>query len=283
MLKNKSKLKEASRKIFERGFNLFEGSGVGKIPGVLRLFTYLSRIFNLRMVREVQGYKFSVRASPQAVLYFSERFEPYVTNLYCSLLKEGVTVADVGAGIGYYTLLASKIVGNTGAVLSFEPEPHRFREMVDNIQVNKCNNVEPFELAISDKEGTSKFEEVDAFGSGCVVKARKDAKKIITLKTTTLDSLKNNFDIVKIDVEGGELEVLRGMKNILAKGKVKIICEVHPEQLSSLGYDTKEIIDLLNYYNYDIYRVNKKRLVPTACLDEYGHYLFARAEINSKG
>lgn len=198
----KSKLEEIGRKSLERSFNMLEGTGIGKIPGVLRLFTYLSRIFNLRM-REVKGWKFNIRASPQAVLYFSERFETNVTNLYCSLLKEGMTVADVGAATGYYTLLASRIVGSTGSVLSFEPEPRRFRELVDNIHVNKCNNVEPFELAISDKEETSKFEEVDAFGSGCVVKARKDAKKIITLKTTTLDSFKKDFDIVKIDVEGG--------------------------------------------------------------------------------
>ena len=66
-----------------------------------------------------------------------------------------------------------------------------------------------------------------------------------------------------IDVEGGELEVLRGMKNLLAKGKVKIICEVHLTLLSSLGYSTQEITKLLSQYGYNIcyniYLINKER------------------------
>jgi len=277
----KSKLKEIGSKILEQGLSLFEGTGVGSIPTILRLFAYLSHMFDLRMTKEIRGYKFNVRASPQSLLYFSRRFEPHVRNLYCSLLKEGMIVADVGASTGYYTLLASKIVGSTGSVLSFEPEPHRFRELVDNVRINKCNNVKPFKLAVSDKEGETEFEQVNALGSGCVVKAKKNAKKRTRVKTTTLDSFKIGVDLVKIDVEGAELEVLKGMKKILAKGKVKIICEVHPKKPSSLGYSTKEIEDLLRQYNYDVYLIGEKGLIPTSYLaNERGHYLFTGEKWN---
>lgn len=76
--------------------------------------------------------------------------------------------------------------------------------------------------------------------------------------------------------------MLRGMKNILAKGKVKIICEVHPSQLSSLGYSSEEIVDLLRQYNYNIYLISEKGLIPTTSLVDVGtqrHYLFTKEQM----
>ena len=283
----KSKIKEISGEILKRGFNLFEGTGIGKISIVSKLFTRLASTYDLRITKEAKGYKFTVRASPQSLFYFSGRFEPSVTDLYCSLLKEGMTVADVGASTGYYTLLASKIVWGTGLVLSFEPEPHRFRELVDNILINECNNVKPFKLAISDKEGETEFELLDALGYGCVVEARKsiEKRKRIRVKTTTLDSFLHSLsiedvDLVKIDVEGAELEVLRGMRKILSRGKVKIICEVHPDRLSSLGYSIEDVENILKEYGYKIYLISPDGLIPTDSIgDKYAHYLFTAEEM----
>ena len=278
----KSKIKKIGGEILKRGLNLFEGTGIGKISMVSKLFTRLASTYDLRITKEAKGYKFTVRASPQSLFYFSGRFEPSVTDLYCSLLKEGMTVADVGASTGYYTLLASKIVWGTGLVLSFEPEPHRFRELVDNILINECNNVKPFKLAISDKEGETEFELLDALGYGCVVKARKsvEKRKRIRVKTATLDSFKKDIDLVKIDVEGAELEVLRGMRKILSRGKVKIICEVHPDRLSSLGYSIKDVENILKEYGYKIYLISPDGLIPTDSIgDKYAHYLFTAEEV----
>lgn len=278
----KSKIKKIGGEILKRGLNLFEGTGIGKISMVSKLFTRLASTYDLRITKEAKGYKFTVRASPQSLFYFSGRFEPSVTDLYCSLLKEGMTVADVGASTGYYTLLASKIVWGTGLVLSFEPEPHRFRELVDNILINECNNVKPFKLAISDKEGETEFELLDALGYGCVVKARKsvEKRKRIRVKTATLDSFKKDIDLVKIDVEGAELEVLRGMRKILSRGKVKIICEVHPDRLSSLGYSIKDVENILKEYGYKIYLISPDGLIPTDSIgDKYAHYLFTAEEM----
>jgi len=230
----------------------------------------------------MKGYKFTIRVSPQSLFYFSGKYEPNVTNLYCSLLRKGMVVADIGASTGYYTLLASKIVGSTGLVLSFEPEPHRFRELVDNILINKCNNVKPFKLAISDKEGELSFEFADALGYGCVVRTRKSAEKSkkMQVKAVTLDSFLHSLsikeiDLVKIDVEGAELEVLKGMKEILSQRKVKIICEIHPKGLSSLGYSIEDVENILRKYGYKIYLISSHGLVPTDSIDnKYAHYLF---------
>ncbi len=76
--------------------------------------------------------------------------------------------------------------------------------------------------------------------------------------------------------------MLRGMKNLLAKGKVKIICEVHPAQLSSLGYNVKEISEFLSQYNYAVYLIEKEgklRVIDRMSKDHHAHYLFTREEI----
>lgn len=106
----------------------------------------------------------------------------------------------------------------------------------------------------------------------------------VSVESVSLDSIVEDADVVKIDVEGGELEVLRGMKNLLAKGKVKIICEVHTTLLSSLGYSTQEITKLLSQYGYNIcyniYLINKEGLIPiTSLTNEYRHYLFTKERI----
>ncbi|CAD7769651.1 Methyltransferase FkbM domain protein [Candidatus Methanoperedenaceae archaeon GB50] len=102
----------------------------------------------------------------------------------------------------------------------------------------------------------------------------------VSVESVSPDSIVEDADVVKIDVEGGELEVLRGMKNLLAKGKVKIICEVHTTLLSSLGYSTQEITKLLNQYGYNIYLINEEGLIPiTSLTNEYGHYLFTKERI----
>jgi len=81
--------------------------------------------------------------------------------------------------------------------------------------------------------------------------------------------------------------VLRGMKKILAKGKVKIICEVHPAQLSSLGYSTKEIEEFLRQYNYNIYLISEEEreqkliLIDEILKDTRRHYLFMKGSLEA--
>jgi len=269
------KLKEVSRKILSGIYNFFEGSGIGKIPGVFSIFLHISNFFLNGKTIEMNGQKFSLSNDPvtnkRIISYYYQGHEPNVTSLFYSLVEKGMTVVDVGANFGYFTILAAKLVGNEGLVLAFEPEPTVYKALIKNIQVNNWNNVRPLQLAVGDLNG----------------KEFNISPNVNPLETISLDSfLQTDVDIVKIDVEGGELEVLRGMKNILAKGKVKIICEVHPAQLSSLGYSTKEIEELLRQYDYNIYLITEKRepkLIPIAetLKEERRHYLFTKEVISN--
>lgn len=226
----------------------------------------------------MEGKKFEMLASPLSLFYFSDKFEPYVKKLLCSLIKQDMIVVDIGASTGYYTLLASKIMEESGLVFSFEPHPDRFRELTKNLQINKSNSVKAFNLALSDKKGEIKFESKKGLISyGYFMRTEKDAGAI-TLKTLTLDSFGIDPDIVKMDVEGAELEVLRGMKEILSKGKVKIICEVHPSVLSFLGYNKKEIEEILQFYNYKIYSISEKGLRESQLHSKLNNYLFIKCQ-----
>jgi len=280
-----SKLKEIGRKILKRGYNLLEGSGIGKIPGVTRIFLYISSLFFEEII-EVDGQKFRPSVAEgfgDTLEYITHGgIEPHVSSLFCSMLEKGMTVVDIGANIGYYTLLAAKRIGVRGQVISFEPDPFNYKRLVENVQMNGWNNVKAFQLAVSDFNGEKKLNIPKLGRSGSTFVIRSNIANSITVNTISLDSfLRDSPDLIKIDVEGAELEVLRGMRNILAIGKVKLICEIHPALLSSLGYSTKEIEDLLKHYEYNIYLVKDdgSLLLMDKLLNRSAHYLFTKERI----
>lgn len=199
----KSKLEEIGRKTLERSFNLFEGSGVGKIPGVFRMFLYLKSIFFKSAIVDGQ-ILYLGNSGPKTSweLYYEGVTEPHVTALFCSLIKEGMTVIDVGAFVGYYTLLAAKRVGDNGKVFAFEPAPSPFKLLLKNIEINGWGNIKPFQLAVSDKSEKRKFNIKALSGSSFAI--TKNIVDTITVNTISLDSfLQTDPDMVKIDVEGG--------------------------------------------------------------------------------
>ncbi len=96
--------------------------------------------------------------------FFFGTYEPAQTALFCKVVKPGDVVYDVGAHFGYYTLLASKLVGTEGRVLAFEPSPPNLARLYRHIELNRCSNVQVLELAVSDREGIAHFE--TRIGSG---------------------------------------------------------------------------------------------------------------------
>lgn len=204
---------------------------------------------------KVDRQKMFAITTQQGLLYYLNGYEEPVTSLFCSLLKRGQTVVDVGASLGYYTLLAAKRVRS---VVAFEPDPLRFRYLLENIKMNNWMNVKAYNLAVSD---------VDSLDQ----------------RTITLDQvLQEDIDLVKIDVEGMELEVLQGMKKFLAE-VVRIICELHPAQLLARGHSVEEVSDLLERYGYSFYLINREGLVPTPCLlnDKRRHYYFSKQKASA--
>ncbi len=146
--------------------------------------------------------------------------------------SEGNSVLDLGAFIGLYTLKNYK----AKYIVAIEPHPLSYTILVENVEFNKLDNVLPLNVAIWDKDGfMTLYEEVDLVGSSSLKplwQLGKHSKQFI-VKTVTLDEVfkashVKYFDIAKIDIEGAELELVRGGRMFLEKGLVqRIVMEVH--------------------------------------------------------
>ncbi|MDD2665841.1 MAG: FkbM family methyltransferase [Methanocellales archaeon] len=275
----KIKLVEVVIDIWRRVGVQFAGTWVSKIPGVSRLHTYLAASILNGKTHEVDGQKMVAIFDPATkdLLYYTNNYEPLISSLFCSMLEEGMVVLDIGASLGYYTLLAAKRVGDKGEVIAFEPDPVAFCGLLENIRINGWKNVRAFQFAVSDSNGERKMGNLTAHKSFAI---KNNTIGIITVNTISLDSfLDVDPDMIKIDVDGAELEVINGMKKILAKGKAKIICEVTPFHLSSLDYSAEKIEEILKQYNYNIYSITKSGLIPVTSFKTEDVYLFTREKV----
>lgn len=155
--------------------------------------------------------------------YYYGFCEANLTNFLLRFLKKGDIFVDVGAHIGFYSLLASEILEDPGKVYSFEPTPTTFNLLKKNSK--NLNNVKLFNIALFDKKGEITFSDYGpgygAYNSGNDKEAVALNKKpkIIVVKTETLDNIldkeKLKPDLIKLDAEGLEYKILQGMNNLL--------------------------------------------------------------------
>jgi FkbM family methyltransferase len=170
--------------------------------------------------------------------------EPGLTRRFRETLRPGMVVVDVGANVGMYTLIAARLVGQAGRVISFEPTPRTFAILKDNIQVNgllETGRVEFHAVAIADRIGTARFGVYTANnGHNTLFPAGGDAK-VIDVATTTLDAALADVprvDVIKIDAEGAEPLIWAGMSATLARNPgIRIFVEFAPALLERGGRD----------------------------------------------
>lgn len=151
-----------------------------------------------------------------------------------TLLHPGDTFLDCGANIGLWTLNAARLVGETGSVLSFEPNPATFAKLKTNIELNAVqSNVSPMETALGDHEGTVDFACEGEHNISHIADSATPGTRPVRI--ATLDTLAGTRTIhgMKIDVEGHELAVLRGAEQILSRHKPWIIIEFNTTALAS--------------------------------------------------
>jgi FkbM family methyltransferase len=165
-------------------------------------------------------------------------YEPSIRKYFVP--NKGDIVVDVGANIGYYTLWAAKKVGTIGKVISIEPEPSNYKLLLQNLSLNRLQNVVPVNIALSDKIDVTRLYMGKRSVTHSICQNVRDARTghSIAIPTTTLDSLLKKLrvervDWLKIDVEGAELEVIRGAAGALALEEIKIIAEISGSSLCS--------------------------------------------------
>ena len=262
--------------IIETFYNTFKGSGIGDIPYVTEIFTRIASLYYDRPII-IDGQKFrpSVACGFEGARDIRKKGvdEEHVSKLFCSLINENDIVMDIGASIGYYTILAAK---RARKVYAFEPLPFAYKRLIENININHYNNVEAIQLGISDKSSIKTLHVPKVGITGSTYSKMVTSNRVIDvdIKTIPLDSLEVQPNLIKIDVEGAEVDVLKGMTNILNKGTT-IICEVHKPLIEALGYKTIDIDTIMYKHGYNTYLIQEDGLHKVDKVD-WGHYLFKK-------
>lgn len=200
-------------------------------------------------------------------------------------LKKGDVFFDVGANVGIFTVHGAKIVGESGHVHSFEPAKITYDRLVENVLLNNQKNVKSNYVAISDRVGFQEFyiseEGNDAFNS-IVKPAKGDQFKIEKVPVITInDYVKQNeligkIALMKIDVEGWEIPLLRGGEEILSREDAPVlIVEFTESNAISAGHSCAELYDLLVSFGYKMYLYDHatSQLKAESKREKYDHYL----------
>ena len=170
-------------------------------------------------------------------------------------LEEGDIFIDVGANIGYYSLLAASQVGLSGKVFSFEPSPREFQRLLSNLSLNQAKNVIPFNCALSSKKEILQLTVADKH-TGLNYLGNEDSENSVLVSALPgdmlLDMVTTSGKItVKIDVEGGEFSVLSGMESFLKQKIVKaVIVEITPKFLDRFSHTKAMIYELMADCDY---------------------------------
>lgn len=163
-------------------------------------------------------------------------YEREQTRLFQEHVRPGATVLDVGAHVGYYTLLSAVLAGPRGRVHAFEPNPHNADFLRRHVRINHLGNVTVEQAAVSDRAGTARFD----FGTGSGTGHLADAGAL-EVRTLRLDDYCAQHRLaptaVKVDVEGAEMSVLAGGRETLARHRPVIFLSTHGAQVHAASLD----------------------------------------------
>jgi FkbM family methyltransferase len=194
---------------------------------------------------------------------YGDNFEQGEQSFLLRYLELGMTVLDIGAHQGLYTLLASKKVGEHGHVIAFEPSPRELRRLRLHLFLNRCRNVYVVPSALGGSEKTAELFVClgQETGSNSLrPPAVSEPVSKVQVRMTTLDrylqrARMDRVDFIKLDVEGAELEVLKGAGQLLSSFKPIILCELADVRTEPWGYRSIDIFEFLEAHGYCLFSV----------------------------
>lgn len=193
-------------------------------------------------------------------------YEPETYLFFKKIIKPGMTVVDIGAHIGYFTRLFSRLAGRSGFVYALEADPENFSLLKKNTKHIK--NVALFPVAVSNKTGSINFYRSEKTGCHSTIQDTAQHKETITVPSSDMDSLLDKrqiqkVDVIKMDIEGGELNALKGMQKILNSNQsLSLVIEFNPGCLKQAGTSTREFIAYLSDLGFYIYAIHQAALIP---------------------
>jgi FkbM family methyltransferase len=196
-------------------------------------------------------------------MYEGETFDFVTKNL-----KKGDTFLDIGTHVGFFSIIASKIVCDSGKVYSFEMNHSNYSHLLAHIKLNNSNNIVPHNWAVSDKSGMIEFfHNQDNDGGHSLwdcgkhefnIKSKEKPTSIISYSVAIDDYFdagrKVNF--MKIDTEGAEVLVLKGMQNLLKRDKPIVVAEVNEFGLKEMGFSYIDLRKIMSDIGYRCWKLD---------------------------
>jgi len=200
----------------------------------------------------------------------SGEWEPVESSIVANILRQGDSFIDVGANIGYYSMLASKRVGKTGSVISLEPDPDNFALLEKNITRNKCANVSAKNMAAGSERGEiTLYKSADNFGDHCTYPGTHSAEEATVSVIPLYDIIKEygvRPRLIKIDCQGYEKQIFDGLSQAFDTPETEpeaIILEFWPERLTQAGANAIDFATEIFDRNYNVWDIGRAYDKPT--------------------
>lgn len=218
------------------------------------------------MARTRFGATFAVDTQDliQRYLYLFGVWEPHMTRWLQRRLKPGDVFVDIGANIGYYSVLASRLVGGSGKVVAVEASPTFLGLLQRHARRNGCANIRTVNAAVSDREELLTFILASSrnMGANSVVPYDGPAESTFEIAARPLPDLLTEDEIararvIKVDVEGAEGGVVRGLVPLLDRLRpdAELTVEVTPQRMAELGDSVEELLAALTGHGFHVYRL----------------------------
>lgn len=260
-----------------------ERLGIGKIfPHAKDYYDELSALFLARGTTwAIEGSKMhldlhhsnpSLRKTFRAYA-FKGQHETVTTDLFKKIVRPGDCIVDLGANIGYFTLLAAKLTGPTGRVVSFEPDPTNFQLLQQNVALNNYSWVTPVHGAVGNRTGKEKLF-ICPYDTGHHTLSARDGidalmphgeKMEVAAVEIDITRLDDYFydpavrvNVIKIDIEGSEMGAFLGMRALIERSEeISIFVEYFPLLIEKMGDKPEEFLSLLFFeYKFDVFAVS---------------------------
>jgi FkbM family methyltransferase len=258
----RSRLVRASLRCYVR----YAPTGAGKTVLAGRLLAGFRAFPETKVARTRSSARFAVATDDvlQGYLYLFGVWEPNITQWVRRTLRPGDTFIDVGTNVGYFAVLASRLVARHGRVVAIEASPEFTDATRENLALNNCANVRLVNAAVSDRSCVVPFYQPSPYNRGNTTSVRTEpaTRPRFTVSAAALPEILTEHELgrarlVKIDVEGSEYAVVRGLIPALSRMRsdAELIVEISPELLAAQGYTADGLVGLLAEHGFNAYRI----------------------------
>lgn len=256
--------------VYRAFFRRARGFGLG-----LGVFNFLHRVVWVGWLQpefvEVDGMRFYLQRLDDAIsdtLRMGSEYESNETRVFKERLRPGMTVFDLGANIGYYSVLASRLVGPAGRVFAFEPDADNLQLLQRNIRANACANVEVCPYAVSDALGYADLFRNEAAPSAHSIAVAPPGsvggRRVVSVPLDGFFPPEVCPNLVKMDIEGAEFAALRGMRRMLADPRLEVVVlECLPSILAKMKLTAGEIGAFLEGFGFKTEMLDSNNMLAT--------------------